>query len=154
MLDKDRIESVTDLGKRFSDATIQLHEAIAQKAGLTGADHKYLNYLIRTGPVTAGELARLAGLTTGAVTGVIDRLEEKGLVKREFIEQDRRKVIIVPDLEKTQSLLAPSFQLLKEKVLNLVEKLTDEEIIVVENYLNNAITVLKEVTSDLRSDIK
>jgi hypothetical protein len=48
-----------------------LHEAIARKAGRSGTDHKYLGLIIQNGAMTAGELSKLTGLTTGAVTGVI-----------------------------------------------------------------------------------
>lgn len=74
---KEQIAAISQLGRQFSDATILMHEAIANKAGLTGTDHKYLGYLTRHGPMTAGELAKYTGLTTGAVTGLIDRLEKK-----------------------------------------------------------------------------
>ncbi|MPR37317.1 MarR family transcriptional regulator [Cytophagaceae bacterium SJW1-29] len=131
-----------------------MHEAIAQKAELSGADHKYLNFLIQSGPLTAGDLAKVTGLTTGAITSVIDRLENKGLVKREFLQNDRRKVMIVADVEKAQTLLGPSFQLVKEKILSLVLDLTDQEAITVKNFLNNAIHAMQEITFSLRSDEK
>ncbi|MEO5891084.1 MAG: MarR family transcriptional regulator, partial [Ferruginibacter sp.] len=141
------------LGKRFSDTTIMMHEAIASKAGLTGTDHKYLNFLIEKGPMTAGELANLCGLTTGAVTGVIDRLEKRKLVKREFVKNDRRKVIIAPNLENVTKVLGPPFKSLKEKVLNLVSLLTESEKLIIEKYLNDAIFLMEEVTSELENPI-
>jgi DNA-binding MarR family transcriptional regulator len=68
----------------YSDNSILMHEAIARKAGLSGTDHKYLGLIVQNGTVTAGELSTLTGLTTGAVTGVIDRLEKKKFVKRKL----------------------------------------------------------------------
>jgi hypothetical protein len=50
------------------------------------------------GPATAGWLAEMTGLTTGAVTGMIDRLERAGYVRREPDPHDRRRVIVTPDL--------------------------------------------------------
>src|ERR1700712_4297881 len=96
-LSEKDIRSISDLGRTFSDTTIFMYEAIAQKAGLTGTDHKYLSILLQNGAMTAGHLSKLTGLTTGAITGLVDRLERKKLVKREFNEDNRRKVIIVPD---------------------------------------------------------
>ena len=55
--------------------------------------------------MTAGELSNLTGLTTGAVTGLIDRFEKKKLVKRQFAEDDRRKVIIEPNTKNIMGLL-------------------------------------------------
>src|SRR5260221_7736536 len=96
-LNEQQKQAISELGRKFSDATIFLHEAIAQKAGLTGADRKYLGLLMKKGATTAGELSKLTGLTTGAVTGLIDRLEKKKLARRQFDKTDRRKIIIVPN---------------------------------------------------------
>jgi DNA-binding MarR family transcriptional regulator len=68
--------------KRYSDTSILVHEAIARKAGLSGTDHKYLGLLMDKGPMTAGQFSQLTGLTGGAITGLIDRLEEKKLARR------------------------------------------------------------------------
>ena len=81
MSDQDVSQTVSELGRKLSDVTIAMHEAIARKAGLTGTDHKYLTILMNEASLTAGELAKLAGLTTGATTAVIDRFEKLGLVK-------------------------------------------------------------------------
>jgi DNA-binding MarR family transcriptional regulator len=54
-----------------------------------------MDFLNLDGRMTAGRLAELTGLTTGAITGVVDRLEKAGFVRRERDEVDRRKVFIV-----------------------------------------------------------
>src|SRR5215210_5485414 len=89
-MDNDVIERIRKLSQLHSYTSIQMHEAIARAAGLSGTDHKYLGFLIERGQMTAGELSNLTRLTTGAVTGLIDRLEKKNLVKRVFAEDDRR----------------------------------------------------------------
>ena len=67
------IEKFRTASRQYSDASIFMHEAIARKAGLSGADHKYLGLILQHKELTAGEIAKLTGLTTGAVTGLIDR---------------------------------------------------------------------------------
>src|SRR5438067_7436953 len=109
-MDNDVIKGVRKLSQQYSYTSIQMHEAIARKAGLSGTDHKYLGFLLVKGQMTAGELSKLTGLTTGAVTGLIDRFEKNNLVKREFVKDDRRKVIIVPDIEKIKGLFAPLYK--------------------------------------------
>ena len=89
-MDKEVITRIRRLNQLHSYTSIQMHEAVARKAGLTGTDHKYLGFLLQKGQMTAGELSELTGLTTGAVTGLIDRFEKKKLVKRKFAEEDRR----------------------------------------------------------------
>lgn len=150
-LDAETIHLISDLGKQFSDATIIMHEAIAGKAGLSGTDHKYLGILIRNGAMTAGELSKLTGLTTGAVTGVIDRLEKKDLAKREFDKDDRRKIIIVPNTENAMLLLGPAFADLQNKMVRLISTLSLQEREIVEKYLRSTIAVMNEVTTELNN---
>jgi DNA-binding MarR family transcriptional regulator len=64
----------------------------SQRLGLGGTDLRFLTLLDLYGPLTPGRLATLTGLTTGSVTGVIDRLERAGLVGRHRDDADRRKV--------------------------------------------------------------
>lgn len=145
-----RIEAISTLGRKFSDSTIRMHEAIARKAGLSGTDHKYLGLIIRQGEMTAGELARQTGLTTGAVTGLIDRLEGKGLVHRAFDKNDRRKIMIVPNQEKAMTLLAPIFAGLQSKMVDLVSKLTEQEKQIIEKYMLSAMQIMDDVTDSLK----
>lgn len=64
----------------------------AEQLGVNETDLHCLNIVENGGRVTAGELAGTAGLTTGAVTGVIDRLERAGYVRRVADPTDRRRV--------------------------------------------------------------
>src|ERR1700756_4022949 len=99
-MNNEAITRVRRLSQLYAYTSIQMHETVGRKAGLSGTDHKYLGFLIQKGQMTAGELSNLTGLTTGAVTGLIDRFEKKNLVKREFAEDDRRQVFIWPNSEK------------------------------------------------------
>lgn len=86
-----------ELGREMGVHTIMFHQAVAERLGLNITDHKCLDYILREeGGATAGELAQATGLTSGAITGVIDRLERAGFAKRHPDPKDRRKVIVVP----------------------------------------------------------
>jgi DNA-binding MarR family transcriptional regulator len=150
-LDKETVQAISDLGRQFSDATILMHEAIAGKAGLSGTDHKYVGILMRHGAMTAGELSRLTGLTTGAVTGLIDRLESKRLVKRQFDKEDRRKILIVPDTVYATELLGDAFAHLQKRMVSLIATLSDKETEIIKRYLLSTIEVMKEVTNKLNN---
>jgi DNA-binding MarR family transcriptional regulator len=150
-LTQHQIQIVETLGKQFSDATMQMHEAVAQKLGLTSTDHKYLKILLEKGAMTAGEFSKFTGLTTGAITGLVDRLEAKDLANRQFDKEDRRKVIIVPNTENAQKLLMPIFANLQERILTLITSFSDEEIRIVENYLISTIDIMKNITHDLNN---
>lgn len=142
-----KIQNFRNASRMYSDASIMMHEAIARKAGLSGTDHKYLGLLIQRGEMTAGELSNVTGLTTGAVTGLIDRLEKKKLVKRQFDETDRRKVVIVPNRQNTEKLLDPLFVELQKKTTGLINSFTEKEIQVIERYFLSAVKIMNEVTT-------
>lgn len=82
------------LGREFTSAVVMFHEAVGQLLGLSGAERKCLDILDRLGAVSAGRIAEHTGLTTGAVTGMIDRLTRAGYVERTANPADRRSVII------------------------------------------------------------
>src|SRR5215207_9974485 len=82
------------LGFRMSTATVLFHAAVADRLGIGTTDVKCYSILRQTGPITAGELGERVGLTTGAITGVIDRLEHVGLVQRARDPNDRRRVVL------------------------------------------------------------
>jgi DNA-binding MarR family transcriptional regulator len=128
-----------------------MHEAIARKAGLSGTDHKYLGFLIQKGQMTAGELSKLTGLTTGAVTGLIDRFEKKKLVKRRFVENDRRKVIIEPNTENIMALLEPLYKEFRNKSEKLIASFSNKEIEIIETYLLKATEIMNETITKLNN---
>jgi DNA-binding MarR family transcriptional regulator len=83
------------LALRRSSAAGVLHgQTIARRVGVNSSDLECLDLVLMSGPSTAGEIARHTGLTSGAVTGLIDRLERLGLVERTADPADRRKVLV------------------------------------------------------------
>jgi DNA-binding MarR family transcriptional regulator len=147
---KDEVlKRVRKLSQHYAFSSIQMHEAIARKAGLSGTDHKYLGFIIEKGQMTAGELASLTGLTTGAVTGLIDRFEKKNLVKRRFAANDRRKVIIEPVTENIMPLFVPLYADFRKKSEELLASFSDNEIKIIENYFSKAIEIMEETTTQL-----
>jgi DNA-binding MarR family transcriptional regulator len=80
--------------RRSSAQGVIFGQTVANTIGISGSDLECLDFLNLEGRVTAGRLAEVTGLTTGAITGVIDRLEKASLVRRERDPADRRKVFI------------------------------------------------------------
>lgn len=150
---ENRVIEVRKISQQYAYTSLQLHEAVSVKAGFTGTDHKYLGFFLQKERLTAGELAVLTGLTTGAVTGLIDRFEKKKLVKRSFDKSDRRKVIVVANRNKIIDLLAPfytEFQLETEK---LIASYTDCEIAVIESFLARSIELMKQTKETITKPI-
>jgi DNA-binding MarR family transcriptional regulator len=89
---------IADDLKTFA-ARVILHGLRASEAlSLAPTDLVCMCLLELNGPATPGWLAEMTGLTTGAVTGMVDRLERAGYVSREPDPKDRRRVIVRPDL--------------------------------------------------------
>jgi DNA-binding MarR family transcriptional regulator len=95
----------TSVLRLIAEVCLRDHVA-SQRLGLGGTDSRFLTLLDVYGPLTPGRLAQLTGLTTGSVTGVIDRLERAGFVSRERDDADRRKVRVIPDPDATAQLAA------------------------------------------------
>lgn len=92
-MDADELRSEIGMAVRQFIAGVVLHnQSVAQRLGLGGSDSQFVQLLDQHGPLTPGRLSELTGLTTGTVTGVIDRLEKAGFVGRERHSGDRRKV--------------------------------------------------------------
>lgn len=148
-MENEITRQIRKLSQLYAFTSIQMHEAVARKAGLSGTDHKYLGFLMEKGQMTAGELATLTGLTTGAVTGLIDRFEKKKLVKRQLAANDRRKVIIVPNTENIMTLLAPLYKDFRKKSQKLLTSFSNKEVKVLEKYFSKAIEVMNQTTVQL-----
>lgn len=107
-----RDEAVHDLKLNLRRFVVELlvssYEA-TEDVGVNPTDLGALCLLLLHGPAPAGRLAELTGLTTGAITGVVDRLEKGGFVRRELDAADRRKVIVVPDAGRVDRDLFPHF---------------------------------------------
>src|SRR5579862_6428063 len=105
-----RLESEFLLAVRRAGSVLQLlGAASADKIGINVTDLNCLNILALGGHLTAGELAKQTGLTTASITGVLDRLEEAGFVRRERDSKDRRRVVVHLVLDKALANVAPLF---------------------------------------------
>ena len=97
--------------RRYMEEAVELDQALADRAGIGLTDLRCLILLQRhDGRMTAGTLAELSRLTTGAVTGVINRLERSGLAHRAADPRDGRRVIVEIDetaRDRGRQVLAP-----------------------------------------------
>src|SRR6516164_10330210 len=89
------MQELEEAMRRSSAQGVLFGQTVANAIGISGSDLDCLDFVNLEGRVTAGRLAEVTGLTSGAITGVVDRLEKAGLVRRERDEADRRKVYIV-----------------------------------------------------------
>lgn len=153
MTSNDATVSLRQLSQQHAYTCIQLHETIGKQMGLAGTDHKYLGFLLQKGAMTAGELAIVTGLTTGAVTGLIDRFAKKKLVKRQPDKDDRRKVIIVPNTDKIIALLTPFYQNYQDQTDELFASFSPAEQKAIQKYLTGALDLMNRKIDQLNNEI-
>lgn len=94
---RELTEQLRLLSEVDATQTALFQQAAAAHYGLTVTDMKALSILLRDGPQTAGALGVALNLTSGAVTGVVNRLEQDGLVHRGQDDGDKRKVVVSVD---------------------------------------------------------
>lgn len=139
--------------RRMGIVTVMFHQVMAEKLGLNVTDSRAFSILQETGPIPAGRLAELTGLSTGAVTTIIDRLEEVGYVRRESDPADRRRVIVAPVADeardrKVEALVGAMMGPLAERM----EKYTDSELELILDFLDTGIDYLREQTVRMREE--
>jgi DNA-binding MarR family transcriptional regulator len=81
---------IADLVQAFQNATDEVDDAVSARLGLNRTDLRCLSVLARSGPAAPSALAAAAGLTRGAITTALDRLEDGGYTKRTADPRDRR----------------------------------------------------------------
>jgi DNA-binding MarR family transcriptional regulator len=140
---QDVKERLAALSRELSGATVLFHAQIAEQVGLSPTDHKCLDLALRADqPLTAGQIAERSGLSTGAVTGVIDRLERAGYVRRVRDPHDRRKVLV----EVSKNNLAAygdAFDGLWHALDRALANYTSDELKAIERYISEMIGVLQ-----------
>lgn len=138
------------LGREFTSAVVMFHEAVGELLGLSGAERKCLDVLDRLGTVSAGRIAEHTGLTTGAVTGMIDRLTRAGYVERTPNPADRRSVLITlrPDTPR-DALLPTIFEPLAADMGELASCYSPTQLATIAEWLARVTEVLHHRTEAL-----
>lgn len=125
-------------------------EVVARRLGINRTDHQCMDILDQNGGLlTAGDLARASGLTTGAVTAVIDRLERAGLVRRTRDDVDRRRVLVelTPhERERVTELYLPLIEATEKEL----RRYTAEELEVIRDYLERARRLVEDHARDIQ----
>jgi DNA-binding MarR family transcriptional regulator len=122
---------------------ILFQQAVADRLGLGLSDFKCLTALSGNEHATAGDIAAQTGLTTGAVTRMIDRLERSGWVYREHDQQDRRRVIVRPVAER-QAEIWPLFDGMTNAWAEALADYDDQQITMILDLFSRMRTVARE----------
>ncbi|MBV8551464.1 MAG: MarR family transcriptional regulator [Acidobacteriaceae bacterium] len=144
------LRRLSDLARKFSMQTVFLQQAIAQTVALNATDTRCLD-LIHSHPngvLTAGRLSDLTGLTTGAITHIVDRLERQGFVERVRDTEDRRRVFVRVRSESLAPLL-PKYRALGKAYAGLVEHYSNSELTLILDYMEK----MSQMTERFMADI-
>jgi DNA-binding MarR family transcriptional regulator len=142
------LQAVYDSGRELSTAAVMFHTKLSELRGLSATEGKAIDILLRFGPMTAGEFGEHSGLAPASVTGLMQRLESKGVAKRLRHAQDKRKVLI--ELVGDQRAAAtPHFEDFMAGLAALLEGYSDDELRVIADFSTKAARVQQEAAGRL-----
>jgi DNA-binding MarR family transcriptional regulator len=137
------------LGRELSTAVVMFHEAVGAYLGVSAGDQRALTLIGQHGPMSAGDLAEKTGLTPGAVTGMIDRLERAGLVRREHDANDRRRVLVTATAGRPDV-----FGDLATAMTTMTKRYDDAELRLIADYLTRTVDILRDQTRTLSESLR
>jgi DNA-binding MarR family transcriptional regulator len=153
---RSRAALLQDLENAMRKASAQgamFAKAVADRAGISSSDMDCMDFLNIEGRMTAGRLAELTGLTSGAITGVIDRLEKAGFVRRERDESDRRKVFIAPVPERMVE-IGRLYASMQRAMQRQSEGYSDAELKLLLRYATESYQSILAATNELKAMIE
>jgi DNA-binding MarR family transcriptional regulator len=149
---KKRRELTDALNAAMREASglgVLFSQEVARRLGIASTDLECLDYLGR-GPLTAGALAGLTGLTTGAITGVVDRLERAGLARRKRDAEDRRKVL-VEATEAAAGRVPPFFEPMERRAMAALAPYGEAELALLLDFMRRARDAASAAMAELQA---
>src|SRR5216684_5564571 len=143
-------EIVRRLARRHSTAVVLFHHAVAERLGLGPTDHKCLDLVRERGAMAGSDLSAITGLTSGAITGVVARLERAGYLRRESDPHDGRKQVLSIALERSpiQDVIAP----LRKDVAALLENFDSHQLTAIAEFLARTTDLIYRHAALLRGE--
>lgn len=138
---------ISSIHKETRAGALFVH-AISEITGIHSTDIRCLEFLSEVHSATAGELGKATGLTTGAVTAMIDRLENGGFIKREADKQDRRKTII--RLLGIPNKLKSIREMFSKQIPNILSEYSVAELLLIANWNIKMATIFHEKVKELK----
>ena len=148
---RDNIDSVIRALRRVNLQGSFFGQTVAIRFGLSESDIETLEALIDMGASTAGRLSELTGLTSGAVTRVIDRLEQAGFVRRVADPADRRRVIVEAIPEKVAAVQA-TLNRVGSASADEIGRYTDAQLSLITDFLTRMEQITRDEATSLREN--
>ncbi|SDD02071.1 MarR family winged helix-turn-helix transcriptional regulator [Glycomyces harbinensis] len=144
----DTATDVTELLRRLTVQLRLLNHQVSDRIGLQDVDLECLDLISRTGPLTPSALARAADLHPATVTGVADRLEKGGWIRREKVPADRRAVHLVADEARGREVLR-LYEPLRSAIGEICAGFEPAQLAVIARFLDRAGAAGRAATDDL-----
>lgn len=142
------LTALHDAGRVHSGAAVMFHSTVSARMGLGVTEEKTLDLLQRLGPLSAGDIAQRTGLTPASVSGLIDRLERKGFVRRARDTADRRRVFVEIDHGSLTG-FRPLFEGFVRDLNDLYATYTDDQLELILDFLRRSAAIQQEATHEL-----
>jgi DNA-binding MarR family transcriptional regulator len=146
-LKKRALTAVRDYGVNLT----HFRTAMSEWAGLNATDMECLRLLFAKGVATPSELARHTGLTSGATTAMLDRLEKAGLIERRPNPNDRRSALIAPEKSSSEK-MASWFESARNAQDELVSSYSEGELEIIADVFERFAKLWDQEREKLRSD--
>ena len=148
---KELIEELSQSMQRSGTLTVLHTNAVADRIGISATEFESMDVISHNQPISAGHLASRCGLTTGAITGIVDRLEKAGLVKRVRDPEDRRRVLLEPiENEDKKRKVRELYQPMSQAFQEIMEECTPEQIQFLVDIHNKMSDRVEKIIADLR----
>jgi DNA-binding MarR family transcriptional regulator len=121
--------------RRVIANVVLYNDHVAQQTGISASESQFMHLLVLNGPMTPSELSAQTGLTSGSVTGVLDRLERLDFIRRDRHPTDRRKVVVVLDEAAVAAAMGQYYVEQGEHLAGVIDGFTATELATVLRFL-------------------
>ncbi len=148
---RDRLtEAVLRATRRVGSQAALLSQVMAERIGLAAIDVECLEALGDEGRVTVGRLAEVTGLSTGAATRMVDRLEQAGYVRRVSDPADRRRVLVEPVPDRMAGLAIPRESIARVQ-REVIGRFSDDQLTAIADFLETSLAVVRQEAARMRA---
>jgi DNA-binding MarR family transcriptional regulator len=142
------ISALHEAGRELSNAAVMFHTAVSTRMELSTSEEKTLDLLERHGALTVGEIAKRCRLAPASVSGIVDRLQNKGFVRRVRDSGDRRRVNVEIERSRVAD-FTPLFESFVARLDDLYATYTLDQLEVILDYLRRSAAIQRDATGDL-----
>lgn len=141
---RDHLKQRVILGAReYGINSVLFRHAVGARLGVNATDMECLGVIVFKGLATPSELAKYTGLSSGATTAMLDRLEKSGLIARKPNPNDRRSTHVVI-LQEAAERIAPLFASLRHAQDKIVSEYAERELLLLADFFEKSITMWEE----------